>query len=146
MYYLIGFVYEAIRSMTVKRKLLICGLFAVLAAGCAGNKDLLATSIIEADGMNRAAKAEGIHSSTAVQAEKDLSLAKQLSENGKTDEAYDAAERSRLGYRLAFAEKEAKDAALADSSASKELLGDMESQKLYESILDNESKGKETVK
>ena len=137
----------------MKRKLLICGLLAVLAAGCAGNKDLLATSIIEADGMkltgNRisfAAKAEGIHSSTAVQAEKDLALAKQLSENGKTDEAYDAAERSRLGYRLAFAEKEAKDAALADSSASKELLGDMESQKLYESILDNESKGKETVK
>ena len=127
----------------MKRKLLICGLLAVLAAGCAGNKDLLATSIIEADGMNRAAKAEGIHSSTAVQAEKDLALAKQLSENGKTDEA---AERSRLGYRLAFAEKEAKDAALADSSASKELLGDMESQKLYESILDNESKGKETVK
>jgi len=145
MYFLRRFVYEAKRSMTVKAKLLICGLFAMLAAGCAGNKEMLTTSINEAEGMNRAAQAEGIKSPATVQGEKDLASAKQLSEEGKDNEALDAAERSRLQYRLAFAEKDAKDAALADSTASKELQGDQESQKLYQSILDNETKGKEAA-
>ena len=130
----------------MKRKLLIGGLLTMLAVGCAGNRDLLVSSIDEAEGMSRAAQAEGIRSSATVQADKDLALAKQLSEEGKTDEAFDAAERSRLEYRLAFAEKDAKDAALADSSASKELKGDMESQKLYQSILDSENKDKEAAK
>ncbi|MBP5248082.1 MAG: hypothetical protein J6Z31_09540 [Fibrobacter sp.] len=130
----------------MKRKLLIGGLLAMLATGCAGNRDLLDSSIGEAEGMSRAAQAEGIKSQATVQADKDLALAKQLSEEGKTDEAFDAAERSRLEYRLAFAQKDAKDAAIADSSASKELKGDLESQKLYQSILDSENQGKESAK
>ena len=121
----------------MKAKFLICGLFVMLAAGCAGNKEMLTTSINEAEGMHRAAQAEGI--------QKDLASAKQLSEEGKDNAALDAAEHSRLLYRLAFAEKDAKDAALADSTASKELQGDQESQKLYQTILDNETQDKEAA-
>ena len=131
--------------MTVKAKFLICGLFVMLAAGCAGNKEMLTTSINEAEGMHRAAQAEGIQSAATVQGEKDVASAKQLSEEGKDNEALDAAEHSRLLYRLAFAEKDAKDAALADSTASKELQGDQESQKLYQTILDNETQDKEAA-
>ena len=128
----------------MRTKILLGGLF-LLAVGCASNKEMLNTSIAEAEGMQNAAAVEKIKSPATVQGEKSLLQAKQFAEEGKIDLAMDAAEKSRLQYRVAFAEKEAKDAALADETAARELLGDEEQQKLYQSILENETKGKESA-
>ncbi|MCK9182842.1 MAG: hypothetical protein M0P13_08185 [Fibrobacteraceae bacterium] len=130
----------------MKKKILVVGLFALLAAGCAGNKEFVSSSIGNAEGMSKAAKTEKIMSKTSAEANKDLAEAKNLNENGKTDDAYDAAVRSVLEFRLAFALAENKAAVLADSASSKELAGDMQSQKLYQNILDNESRVKEEAK
>lgn len=130
----------------MKKKILVVGLLALLAAGCAGNKEFVASSIGNAEGMSKAAKTEKIMSRTSADANKDLAEAKNLNENGKTDDAYDAAVRSVLEFRLAFALAENKAAVLADSASSKELAGDMQSQKLYQNILDNESRVKEEAK
>lgn len=132
--------------MTVKRNFWVGAAISIFIMGCAGNREMLSTAVSEAEGMGRAARAEGITSPATIQGDKDLALSKQLSEEGKTREAYDAAMLSRLEYRLAFAEKDARNAALADSTVSRELLGDRESQKLYKTILENELEQREAGK
>ena len=132
------------KEYAMRKKILWCGL-AMCFVGCAGNKDLLSASISEAEGMGRAAKTEKIQSAAVVQGDSELAIARQLAEEGKSDAAWDAAERSRLQYRLAFAEQEAKETALADSSAARELKGDEELQKWYQSVLENETQGKEAA-
>lgn len=131
--------------MFVKGIFIVCIGLSVFAAGCAGNREMLSTAVGASEGMGRAAKAEGIESPATADGDRDLALAKQLSESGKTSEAYDAAILSGLEYRLAFAEEEARRAALADSTASRELRGDEESQKFYQGILDGELKNREAA-
>lgn len=122
----------------MKAKILGLSALAILAAGCAGNREVLSTAIAEAEGMGRAAEAENIRSEETVDAGKNLSEAKQLSEKGKTAEALDAAELSRLQYRLAFADEKALDAAREKMSVEKNLEGDREVLKVYQNALEDE--------
>lgn len=119
-------------------KMLGCSAFAVIMAGCAGNREVLSTAIAEAEGMGRAADAESIRSKESVDAEKNLAEAKQLSENGKTAEALDAAELSQLQYRLAFANEGAQKASLELETVQGNLDGDREVLKVYQNALEDE--------
>lgn len=132
--------------MFVKGRMIACIGMSIFVAGCAVNRDMVSTAVGASEGMGRAAKAEGIESPATADGDRDLARAKQLSEKGNMAEAYDAAVLSGLEYRLAFAEEEARAAALADSAASRELRGDEESQKLYQGVLDGELKNREAAK
>lgn len=109
--------------------------------GCASNQQAMDRSFAQAEGAKTMATEANLDSATTAKATAYLDSAKSYKENGAEEEAIDAADLSALEYRAAVAKAERDALKKDDARIEGELRSDVERKILYQSILDQETKG-----
>lgn len=109
--------------------------------GCASNQQAMDRSFAQADSSKNMAAEANIDSVTTAKASAYLDSAKVYKDNGDEVEAISAADFSYLEYRAAMVNAERDSLKKEDARIEKELRSDVERKILYQSILDQETKG-----
>lgn len=116
-------------------------LSALALIGCASNQQAMDRSFAQAESSKNMAAEANLDSATTAKASAYLDSAKVYKENGDEEEAINAAELSSLEYRAAVANAERDALKKDDARLESELRSDVERKILYQSILDQETKG-----
>ena len=127
----------------MKTKYLFAGLSSMalaLLSGCAGGVNAK-QSIEYANTHKTIAEEAQINAAQIKSANDKLESATKLLAEGNDDQAAALAEESTLEYKLAIANAELNAAKAEDEKVEKELRGDVERKLIYQSILDQETKG-----
>ncbi|MFA6341766.1 MAG: hypothetical protein WCX75_02805 [Fibrobacteraceae bacterium] len=125
-------------------KIWIIGAAVTLVMGCASHQAVVDTSIQEAELIGMIAQNEKLDSTKTQAARTNLEQAKAYKAEKEYEKAWAAADQSRLEYKLAFATATRDSVVREDSLLTNDLRADMERKLLYQNILENEAKIKET--
>ena len=115
---------------------IVIGVAAMALVGCAGNQQAMERSLSQAEGAKTIADESKLDASLTAGAAADLDSAKSYAE-----QAIAAAEKSALEYKLALLSAERDSLKKADARLEGDLRGDVERKLIYQSILDQETKG-----
>lgn len=125
----------------MKLSRIVIGIAAVALVGCAGNQQAMERSLSQAEGVKTVADESKLDAALTANAAADLDSAKAYAEQGEEELAIAAADKSALGYKLAVLSAERDSLKKADARLESELRGDVERKLIYQSILDQETKG-----
>ncbi len=126
----------------MKSRILVAGLATLALAalsGCAGGVNAN-KAIGQADNSKSLAEELKINPTQIESANAKLDSAKALQADGEDEQAIALAEQSDLEYKLAIATAELDAAKRENDKVEKELKDDIERQKSYQKVLDNETK------
>ena len=125
----------------MKLSRIVIGIAAVALVGCAGNQQAMERSLSQAEGVKTVADESKLDAALTANAAADLDSAKAYAEQGEEELALAAADKSALEYKLAVLSAERDSLKKADARLESELRGDVERKLIYQSILDQETKG-----
>ena len=125
----------------MKLSRIVIGIAAVALVGCAGNQQAMERSLSQAEGVKTVADESKLDAALTANAAADLDSAKAYAEQGEEELAIAAADKSALEYKLAVPSAERDSLKKADARLESELRGDVERKLIYQSILDQETKG-----
>ena len=125
----------------MKLSRIVIGIAAVALVGCAGNQQAMERSLSQAEGVKTVADDSKLDAALTANAAADLDSAKAYAEQGEEELAIAAADKSALEYKLAVLSAERDSLKKADARLESELRGDVERKLIYQSILDQETKG-----
>lgn len=126
--------------MKVKFLAYSLGIAAAL-TGCAGSQSSLNNSMARTDANMNLAKEANVNPTTTASATAKIDSAKALKEDGEEEQAQILLDQTDLELRLAIATSERDAVKKEDQKLEAELRADVERKLLYQSILDNETKG-----
>ena len=125
----------------MKLSRIVIGIAAVALVGCAGNQQAMERSLSQAEGVKTVADESKLDAALTANAAADLDSAKAYAEQGEEELAIAAADKSALEYKLAVLSAERDSLKKADARLESELRGDVERKLIYQSIVDQETKG-----
>lgn len=125
----------------MKLSRIVIGIAAVALVGCAGNQQAMERSLSQAEGVKTVADESKLDAALTANAAADLDSAKAYAEQGEEELAIAAADKSALEYKLAVLSAERDSLKKADARLESELRSDVERKLIYQSILDQETKG-----